>query len=115
MCNLCNLSEVLYAVQARKDVVKEHCRRINSKIEKIFTIQCFFVLPDPKLKADVFRQIGEEVLKPYTQFWRAYESMQLLKTPAKHFRCGSQVPTASFGGASLHWREQHWQSRAKNP
>lgn len=78
--------KVAFCMQARKDVIKDHCRRVNARIEKIFTTQCYFVLPDANLKAEIFRQIAEEVLKPYTQFWRAFESMQLLKTPAKHFR-----------------------------
>ena len=80
------LQHVASFVQARKDVVKEHCRRVNARIEKIFTTQCYFVLPDASLKSEVYRQIADEVIQPYTQFWKVFESMQLLKTPAKHFR-----------------------------
>lgn len=76
-------------LQAKKESVKEHCKRINARLERSISLQAEWTVPDTALKADVVDQIVSDVLIPYNNFWTAFSELQLLQNPQKHFKYDS--------------------------
>ena len=85
-------------LQAKKESVKEHCKRINAKLERSISMQAEWAVPDAALKADMMDQIVTDVLIPYNNFWTSFSELQLLQNPQKHFKYDSLLPChASIG------------------
>lgn len=76
-------------LQTKKDAVKEHCKRINARIERNIMSQAEWTIPDPGLKGELVQQIMNEAIAPYNNFWNAYTGLNLLQNPQKHFKCVS--------------------------
>jgi hypothetical protein len=79
-------------LQTKKDAMKEHCRRINARLEKNVTTQAEWAVPDPGLKEELVQQIMNEIVVPYNQFWNANTGLNLLQNPQKHFKCVHHHP-----------------------
>jgi hypothetical protein len=76
-------------LQAKKESVKEHCKRINARLERVVSMQAEWSVPDAAMKADILDQIVSDVLIPYNTFWTAFSELQLLQNPQKHFKYAS--------------------------
>jgi Exo70 exocyst complex subunit len=87
--SLCAKAKGFDMLQAKKESVKEHCKRINAKLERVVSMQAEWSVPDKAMKADILDQIGSDVLIPYNNFWTAYSELSLLQNPQKHFKYAS--------------------------
>ena len=74
-------------MQAKKDNVKENCKRLNTRIEKVLAAQAPWAMPNDDLRQALMGMIQQSVLSKYRDFWQSFEQLSLLKTPQKYFKC----------------------------
>jgi Exo70 exocyst complex subunit len=86
-CSYDSLSSWLVsAAQVKKDVVKDHCKSIAARLERISASQRAWDMPDGTMRSRVTAAIRDLLLEDYVAFWTAYQ--EHIKILQKHCKCG---------------------------
>eukprot|EP00775_Hariotina_reticulata_P010615 gene10615-10773_t len=69
-----------------KSMLKETFTSFNAAIERIYTNQSGWTIPDHMLRGAVKRVIKDDLLQPYQEFLKQYADVQFTSTPAKYIK-----------------------------
>jgi hypothetical protein len=73
-------------LQAKKDTLKENCKKLSSRLEKAVAAQAMWAMPDAGFRAYLLeRKVAGSVLPLYSEFWREFDYG--LKNLHKYVKC----------------------------
>lgn len=68
--------------------MKDDCKKLNARLERILTTQAPWAMPDEGLRRQLLSDlVAGSVVPLYTEFWRDFEGQAVFKTPAKYLKC----------------------------
>jgi hypothetical protein len=77
-----------FVVQAKKDTIKDNCKKLSSRLEKAVATQAPWAMPDAGLRAYLLEdKVAGSVLPLYSEFWREFDHG--LKNLHKYVKCVS--------------------------
>lgn len=79
-------------MQSKKDNVKDLCKRLNTRVEKVLQVQAAWVMPDDKLRDNARNMLRTSVVSKYEDFWQLTEQKNMLKAQQKYLKCEVELP-----------------------
>lgn len=78
-------------VQSKKDSVKDLCKRLNTRIEKVLQAQAIWAMPDDKLRGMTQSMLRSSAVSKYEDFWHLTEQKNMMKAQQKYLKCAHSL------------------------